>query len=340
MPAVTSPRIPDSPAIRGRPRITVICGGVGAARFLRALTSVVDPSTVTAIINVADDMVLHGLSISPDIDTVTYTLAEAIDPERGWGLRNETWAAMDALGRYGDRNWFRLGDQDLATHLQRTARLAEGSTLTDVTSEIGRAWGIDVTLLPVSNDPVSTRVTRADTGDEISFQQYFVGEQHDIALSSVRFEGIEHATATPEVLAALDAADIIVIAPSNPLVSIAPVVDIPGIREAIEQRSVPCIAISPIVGGTALKGPAARMLAELGHDATAIGVAQLWSALTDVLVIDDQDAHRAGEIASIGVVPYVTDTIMAGPTRSAALARAVLSAARIASSIRPTETRS
>lgn len=322
------------------PEIAVICGGVGAARFLRALTSIVDPSTVTAIINVADDMVLHGLSISPDIDTVTYTLAEAIDPDRGWGLRDETWAAMDALGRYGNRNWFRLGDNDLATHLQRTARLAEGATLTDVTNEIGRAWGVDVRLLPASDDPVSTRVTRADTGVEISFQEYFVGEAHDVALSSVRFEGIERASATPAALAALSAADIIMIAPSNPLVSIAPVMGIPGIRDAIEQRSAPCVAISPIVGGAALKGPAARMLDELGHEATATGVARLWSEVADVLVIDDQDAHRCRDIASIGLVPYVTDTIMDGSIRSAALARAVLSAAKIARSTRPSESRS
>lgn len=317
------------------PRITVICGGVGAARFLRALISVVDPSTVTAVINVADDMVLHGLSISPDIDTVTYTLAEAIDPDRGWGLKNETWAAMEALGRYGDRNWFSLGDQDLATHLQRTARLAEGATLTEVTGEIASSWGVKVTLLPVTNDKVSTRVTRADTGKEIGFQEYFVGEQHAISLRSVRFDGIEAARATPEVVDALTNADLLVIAPSNPLVSIAPVLDVPGVREALRDRSVPCIAISPIIGGAALKGPAAQMLVDFGHEATSTGVARLWSDFVDVLLIDDQDAARSAEIARAGVVPYVTDTIMADRTRSAALARSVLSAATIAESIRP-----
>ena len=195
------------PASRPPSRITVICGGVGAARFLRALTSVVDPERVTAVINVADDMVLHGLAISPDIDTVTYTLAEAIDPDRGWGLRNETWHAMEALGRYGDRNWFSLGDQDIATHLQRTARLAEGATLTEVTREIADAWGVRVTLLPVTNDRVSTRVTIAATNEEIGFQEYFVGRQHDVAISSVRFDGIEAAEPTPEVLAAITSAD-------------------------------------------------------------------------------------------------------------------------------------
>jgi len=317
------------------PRITVICGGVGAARFLRALTSVVEPRTVTAIINVADDMVMHGLSISPDIDTVTYTLAEAIDPERGWGLRNETWRAMQALGRFGDRNWFNLGDQDIATHLQRTGRMSEGATLTQVTQELAQSWGVEVTLLPVTNDRVSTWVTGADTGDEISFQEYFVGKQHDLAVSHVRFDNIEASAATPEVLAALAATDLIVIAPSNPLVSIAPVLDVPGVREAIEEREVPCVAISPIIGGEALKGPAARMLYELGHEPTATGVARLWADLADILLIDDQDAERSRTIAALGVVPHVTDTIMAGPARSAALARTVLSAAAIGESVRP-----
>lgn len=322
------------PADHHAPKITVMCGGVGAARFLRALTSIVDPATVTAIINVADDMVLHGLHISPDLDTVTYTLAEAIDPDRGWGLRNETWGAMEALARYGDRDWFALGDQDLATHLQRTARLAEGATLTEVTAEIAESWGVRTTLLPVSNQRVSTRVTRADNGEEISFQEYFVGEQHDLAVSSIRFENIENSYPTAEVAMALDTADLLVIAPSNPLVSIAPVLDVPGVREAISTRRVPCVAISPIIDGAALKGPAARMLDELGHEPSAAGVSKLWADLVDVLLIDDHDAALSTAVASHGVAPYVTDTIMGDPARSAALARSVLSAATLARSLR------
>lgn len=309
--------------------IAVICGGVGAARFLRGLTRIVDPSAVSAIINVADDMVLHGLHVSPDIDTVTYTLADAIDPERGWGLRDETWRAMEAMGRFGDRNWFSLGDQDLATHLQRTARMAEGASLTEVTSELARAWGIGVTLLPATNDPVSTIVTRADTGTELSFQEYFVGEQHDVPISAVRFDGIERSTASPEVVNAITAADLIVIAPSNPIVSIAPVLDVPGIREALDTRKGACIAISPIVGGAALKGPADRMLRELGRRADALGVAEIWQEYIDVLVIDDVDAPHSRSIANLGVIPYVADTIMATPERSAGLARAVLAAAAL-----------
>lgn len=317
------------------PKIAVICGGVGAARFLRGLVQVVDPAQITAIINVADDMVLHGLSISPDIDTITYTLANAIDPERGWGLRDETWRAMESLGRYGDRNWFSLGDQDLATHLQRTARLAEGATLTEVTREIAHSWDVDVQLLPVSNDPISTRVTRADTGDEISFQEYFVGTQHSVAVSQIRFDGIESATISPEADTAIRNADIIVIAPSNPVVSIAPVLDVPGVRSALAERRGPCIAISPIVGGEALKGPAANMLHELGRDATAAGVAVMWANDIDTLLIDDVDASHARDIAKLGVMPFITNTIMSSPERSAGLARAVISAGELAKGSTP-----
>ena len=310
-------------------RIAVICGGVGAARFLRGLTQVVEPESISAIINVADDMVLHGLSVSPDIDTITYTLANAIDPERGWGLRDETWRAMDALGRYGDRNWFSLGDQDLATHLQRTARLAEGATLTQVTAEIATAWDVSVHLLPVSDDRISTQITRADTGKEISFQEYFVGTQHSVPVSAVQFDGITDARMTPEASAALRDADIIVIAPSNPVVSIAPVLGVPGVREEIAASAAPCIAISPIIDGKALKGPAANMLNDLGLNASAAGIAQLWSNTIDVLLIDDLDASQASTVAASGVIPYVTGTIMATPQRSAALANAVCSASTL-----------
>ncbi len=309
--------------------ITVICGGVGAARFLRSLIRVVDPALVTAIINVADDMVLHGLSISPDIDTVTYTLADAIDPERGWGLREETWRAMEAIRRYGDGDWFSLGDQDLATHLHRSGRLADGATLTEVTREIANSWDIGVTLLPVSNDSISTHVTRADSGEEISFQEYFVGERHGVPISSVRFDGIENASITEEADRAIRTADTVIVAPSNPIVSIGPVLAVPGVQNALAASSAPCVAISPIIGGQALKGPAANMLAELGHSPTAVGVAELWSDLIDVLLVDDDDASLSLDVAATGVTPYVTDTIMATPERGARLAASTLSAAQL-----------
>ncbi len=322
------------PPTAQHPSILVICGGVGAARFLRGLVDEVDASRVTAVINVADDMVLHGLAISPDIDTITYTLADAIDPDRGWGLRDESWRAMDAIARYGGGDWFSLGDQDLATHMHRTGRLAAGATLTEVTAEIADAWDVGVRLLPVSNDPISTRITRADTGDEVSFQEYFVGLQHGVPVGSVRFEGIERAQTTPEVAAAVNNADVIVIAPSNPIVSIEPVLAVPGLREHLRAASAPTVAVSPIVGGTALKGPAADMMDSLGHGADVSGVAQLWSDDIDIMLIDTIDAKRASAVRGCGVVPYVTDTIMATPERRARLARTALAAASLMPSAR------
>ena len=307
--------------------VVVICGGVGAARFLRGLVQVIDPPRVAAVVNVADDMVLHGLHISPDLDTVMYTLAGEIDPERGWGLRNETWAAMETLGRYGDRNWFNLGDRDLGTHLQRTGRLAEGASLTQVTAELAAAWELGFGLLPVSDDPIRTVVTRSDTGEDLTFQEYFVGQRHDVPLSAVRFDGIDEARPTVDVLAAIASASAIVIAPSNPIVSIAPVLDVPGVREAIADAPARTVAVSPIIGGAAVKGPAANMLRELGHDPSAVGVAALLADLVDTLVIDDVDAGLASGVRANGVVPWVTDTIMSTPAASAALARTALAAA-------------
>lgn len=311
--------------------VVVISGGVGAAKFLRGLIDVHDPAKITAVVNVADDMTLHGLKISPDIDTVTYTLADAIDPDRGWGLRDETWNAMEALGHYGDRNWFSLGDKDMATHLERTAQLREGASLTSVTASIAERWGVDVSILPVSDDLISTCVTRADSGEEISFQEYFVGLQHDIAISAVRFDNVENAQPTPEVLDAIERAASVIIAPSNPIVSIAPVLSVPGLSEALHARSGTTVAISPIVGGKALKGPAANMLVELGHQPNAVGVAELWADLVDVMVIDDQDAHLAPAIAKLGVVPFITNTVMSTPDKRARLARTALSAAALGS---------
>lgn len=316
-------------------RLVVVSGGVGAARFLRGLVDVVAyPGHVTAIVNVADDFTLHGLSISPDLDTVMYTLADATDTQRGWGLRDETWNAMSALSRYGDRDWFSLGDKDLATHLQRTARLAEGATLTEVTAELATAWGIEPSLLPVSNDPVSTRVTRADTGEEIEFQEYFVGHKHDVPVNGVRFAGIDNAQLTNEVADAIAAADAIIIAPSNPIVSIAPVLAVPGFVDALTASTAVRVAVSPIIGGKALKGPAAELLGAMGHEVSAVGVASLWADLIDVLLIDDADAARAVDIAATGVVPFVTDTVMADPVRRAHLARSAVAACVIARSLR------
>ncbi len=313
--------------------VAVLCGGVGAARFLRGLVQVVDPRDITAIVNVGDDLELHGLSISPDIDTVVYTVADAIDPDRGWGLAEETWQAMDTLARFGDRPWFNLGDRDLGTHLHRTRRLAEGATLSEVTGEIARGWGLDLTVLPATNDRLRTMVTLPDEGGiEVSFQEYFVQRRHGVPISGTRFIGADSAQPAPGVVDAIAEADVVVIAPSNPLVSIGPVL-LPAIRHAVVARRDDVVAISPIVAGAALKGPADRMMHELGHQSSAIGVAVLYSPLAATLVIDEADAALAPEIEATtarrpdgGMRCVVTPTVMKTPGLAADLARATLDA--------------
>jgi LPPG:FO 2-phospho-L-lactate transferase len=311
--------------------VTVLAGGVGAARLLRGLVRAVPPSEVTAVVNTGDDTVLHGLSISPDIDTITYTLAEAIDPERGWGLAGETWRAMEALERYASvrpdgstaaPTWFNLGDRDLATHFYRTARLAEGADLTAVTAEITRAWGLDLTLLPMTNDVFRTRITLAGDGEEVSFQDYFVRLRHGVEISAVRFE--HAAVPTGHVLAALTDADAIVIAPSNPLVSIAPIRALPGIDDVLAARRDRVVAVSPIVGGAALKGPADRMLTELGMEASVVGVARHYAPIADALVVDVVDEHLAPAVEAAGMRCVVAPSIMSTPARAEALARVCL----------------
>ncbi len=315
--------------------ITVLGGGVGAARYLRGLLQVVPAAEVTAIINTADDTVLHGLSISPDIDTVIYTLAGAIDPDRGWGLRNETWRAMEALGRFaGVRpsgssaapTWFNLGDQDLATHFYRTARLGEGATLTEVTAEIARAFGVEITLLAMTDQRVATRITVRGEG-EISFQEYFVERRHSVPVSAVRFAGANDATMTAAAVRALTVADAVVIAPSNPLVSIGPFRALAGLDELLAARRETVSAVSPIVGGAALKGPADRMMDELGFESSVVGVARLYAPIASALLIDPVDAHLADQVEAAGMRAVVVPSIMSTPEISAALARASLAAA-------------
>lgn len=300
--------------------IAVLCGGVGAARFLRGLIDAVDdPSSITAVVNTGDDCSLHGLAISPDLDTITYTLAGAIDPERGWGLVDETWRAMESLGRFeavrpegsaAAPRWFNLGDRDLATHFYRTARLGEGATLTDVTDEIRRAWDIAIDIVPMSDERLSTLVTIAD-GSEISFQDYFVRLRHGVPVSSIRFDGEARLSETAH--RALAGATSVVIAPSNPLVSIGPIRSLAGVDELLAGRRGSVVAISPIVGGAALKGPADRMLVELGHEPSVVGVARLYSSVASTLVIDAVDAHLVGAVEATGMRCVVTQTVMSTP---------------------------
>lgn len=294
--------------------------------MLRGVLRVVDPAAVTAIVNTGDDVTLHGLHISPDLDTITYTLAEAVNPETGWGLIGETWQAMTALDRYNGLTWFRLGDQDLATHLFRTQRLRDGIGLCAATAEITEAWGLSLRLLPVTEDRLETRVTVAGEG-EIGFQEYFVGRQHNVTVESVRFAGAETATPGPGVLDAIASADVVLICPSNPIVSIGPPLAVPGVRAAFEARRDQAVAVSPIVAGAALKGPADRMLRELGHDASVVGVARLYRDLAATLLIDEADRDLAPAVEEIGMRCVVAPTIMRSADDAAALARVALAAA-------------
>ena len=309
------------------PTVAVLAGGVGAARLLTGLVRAVPPAEVTAVVNVGDDMVMHGLAISPDLDTVVYTVAGAIDPDRGWGLRDESWQAMATLERYGGATWFGLGDRDIGTHLYRTQRRADGAPLSTVTAEIARGWGLDLAVVPVTDDPVRTMLTPAegpDAGVEIAFQDYFVRRQHGVAVAAVRFAGAEAARPAPGVLDALGGAGTVIIAPSNPIVSIGPVLAVPGVQEAVAARRETVVAISPLVGGRALKGPADRLMRELGHEDSVVGVARLYAPVADTLVIDEADAAHADAVRAAGLRCVVTDTIMRDPAAAATLSMVAL----------------
>ena len=308
---------------------------MGAARLLRGLVEVVPPQNVEVVVNTGDDVVLHGLHISPDLDTVTYTLAGVVPPERGWGLQGETWEVMAALDRYATvappgsgaaATWFRLGDRDLATHLYRTHRLAEGAPLSTVTAEVARAWGVDVVLRPMTDDPVATVMGVAE--GEIGFQDYFVRRRHSVAVTGVRFAGADAARPGPGVLEALWRADVIVICPSNPIVSVGPILAVPGLRPALEARREATVAVSPIVAGAALKGPADRLMAELGYEVSVVGVARLYAPLAATLVVDTADAPLAPAVEDAGMRCVVTPAVMHGVPEAAALAEAVLAAGR------------
>lgn len=303
----------------------MLAGGVGAARLLGGLVRVVDEQSVTVVVNTGDDTELHGLSISPDLDTITYTLAGASNPETGWGLAGETWAAMDALSRFGDGAWFRLGDRDLGTHLHRTGRLRSGATLSEVTAEITAAWGLRLRLLPMSDDPVRTRVVLAD-GREVEFQEYFVRLRHAVPVSAVHFDGAAGARPAPGVVEAIEAAAAVVVAPSNPVVSIGPILALEPVAAALAARRASVVAVSPIVAGAALKGPADRLLTELGEEASALGVARRLAPYVGTLVVDRADAALSGPIEAVGVRCVVTDTIMSSPEVAAELCRVALGA--------------
>ncbi len=309
--------------------ITALAGGVGAARFLQGLLAVHPPSDVTIVSNVGDDAEFFGLHVSPDIDIVVYHLAGLADEERGFGLRGDTYHTLDALSRFGYDTWFRLGDRDLATSITRTDLLRRGRTLSEATGEIARALGIPVAaVLPVTDDCLRTKIR---VGDRLlDFQEFFVKRGSSDPVSEVVFEGAERARPASGVLEAVAAADAVLLTPSNPLVSIGPILAVPGLRDALRETRARVVAVSPIVGGAALRGPAAQMLRDQGLEASAATVARLYADFLDVMVIDSVDAGLAAEIEAMGLAVTVTDTIMDSMEKKAALARSALRAAGIA----------
>ena len=303
--------------------ITVLSGGVGAARLLRALSDVVHPREITAVVNVGDDLVLNGLTICPDLDTITYTLAGLNNDELGWGLSGESWRVMDELEQLGGASWFRLGDRDLATHLYRSQRLSEGATKSQVTAELCTHHGLAIRVLPVTDDEVATQFD-TDLG-RLNFQEYFVRHHHDVKVTAIDIVGAGEARATNEVIESLAKASRIVIAPSNPLISIDPILRVGGVREVLERRRDDVVAVSPIIDGRALKGPADRLLADLGHEVSCVGVVDFYKGLVGTWIIDEADASRADVIRSRGVKVIVTTTIMADAQNAERLAHAVIS---------------
>jgi LPPG:FO 2-phospho-L-lactate transferase len=302
--------------------ILVLAGGVGAARFIEGLVQVVPPESITAVVNTGDDMELHGLKISPDLDIVTCTLADLIDREQGWGIIGDTDECMSWLVKLGGPGWFKLGDRDLALHIRRTAMLREGATLSAVADSFRTALGVPVKIMPMSDDPVPTYIL-TDVG-EMHFEEYFVRRRAQDTVLGVRYVGVEAARPAPGLLDLIATAEAILIAPSNPVVSVGPILAIPGVREAIMASPAPVITVSPIVGGAPIKGPAAPLMRAVGLEVSAVGAAQAYAGLLDGIVIDQVDADLAARIEALGVRVAVTDTIMRGPVEKANLARVAL----------------
>ncbi len=309
--------------------LVALAGGVGAARFLRGLVQIVAPDDVTVVVNTGDDDWFHGLLVCPDLDTVTYTLAGAENPETGWGLAGETFATMAALERYGVPTWFRLGDRDLATHLYRDERLRAGAPLSTITTEISDKWGVRSRILPMTDERVATRIdVRGSDGEvsELRMQEWFVRERAEPPVAAVRFEGAAGAAPAPGVLEALDHAETIVVCPSNPVISIGPIVAVPGVRDALRRRRDRVVGVSPIIAGAPVKGPADRLMGPLGMEVSCVGVARAYRDFCSALVIDAGDAARAAEVEALGVRAVVADTLMRDARVAAALARHTLDA--------------
>jgi len=295
----------------------VLAGGVGGARLALGFYRTLEPADLSIVVNTGDDFEHLGLHISPDLDTVTYTLAGLANRENGWGVAGDSFEALAALGRLGAPSWFRLGDRDLATHLQRTALLSQGLRLTEATARICDALGVTAQVLPMTDDPLATKVVTNE--GELDFQDYFVRRRCEPVVREIRFAGVETARPSAEVVAALEMADGIVIAPSNPFVSVEPILALPGLREIVVSK--PAVAVSPIVGGQAIKGPAAKMLGELGLEVSPAGVAARYDGLIEGFVMDQQDEALAAGVRGMGLDVVVTQTIMRSDDERAALAR-------------------
>jgi LPPG:FO 2-phospho-L-lactate transferase len=303
-------------------KVVALAGGVGGAKLAAGLQDVLPAGDLSIAVNTADDFDLWGLHICPDLDTVMYTLAGMANPETGWGIAGESFESLNMLGRYGEDTWFKLGDRDLATHVLRTECLRSGGTLTGVTAALSGALGVESAVLPMTDDSVST-VLQTPEG-RLEFQEYFVRRGQRDEVLAVELRGIEDARPSGEVLAAISGADAIVFCPSNPVVSVGPILAVPGMREALASSRAPKVAVSPIVGGRALKGPADKMLLSLGHEASATGVAAMYSGLVDGMVVDSVDEEERPGIEDIGMRVFVTDAVMRDARDRARLARETL----------------
>ena len=303
-------------------RITAIAGGIGASKLLLGLANVMPPEDLTIIANTGDDIELFGLRICPDVDTITYTLAGVINEETGWGLKGDTFECLRWLDRYNEATWFNLGDRDLATHIFRTNQLRSGRSLTEVTDTVRRSLGVRAAILPMTDSYVPTRVA-TDEG-EMHLQEYFVRRKCEPRVLGITSDNIESASPAPGVLAAIRNANAVIICPSNPFISIGPVLAVPGVRDALRATNAPVVAITPIIAGKAVKGPTADMLRDLGHEVSATAVARMYSDLLDIFILDELDARSAAEIQAVGMQPIAANTKMNTLDDKQALARRVI----------------
>ena len=306
--------------------IVALSGGTGGAKLVEGLAAEIDPAELTVICNTGDDAIVHGLYVSPDIDTITYTLAGLSDPGKGWGIAGDTFTVLEQLRRLGNEVWFNLGDKDLATHITRTRLLKEGGKLSAITGRMRRVLGVRSTILPMSDDRVETRVTTAQ--GEISFQEYFVKERWSQEVSAVRFADAENSQPTPGVIAAILNAQAIVVCPSNPITSIGPILAVPGMRLALAESAAPIVGVSPIIGATAISGPAHKLMIACGSKASALGVAKRYRDFLDTLIIADEDRRLIPEIQQLNIRAVTADIRMPDLAHKRRLAREVLALAR------------